>query len=562
MKNKITVTVKIMCVLLSVILAAGLSGTSALAKSNTYTESNLQKTIDGILSYQQKQAEVAGVQELLDTSLTDNAGANSSDWFIIALARYRNEYHYDSYLKALETYTLGIKNAKATDYQRIALVYSALNQNADEVKSIINHSIGQLGIISYIYGLILLDSGTYPDKDYPREDIINSIRKLQLSDGGWALNGKVSDIDVTAMALQSLAPYTNDSKVMTAVNKALALLSKRQLDTGDYKSWGTRCSESTAQVITALASLDIDILKDKRFIKKDKTLLDGLLLYKHKDGSFSHTIDGRSDYTASVQAMYSLIAVWRQWKGLSSFYDFADTGWTVSAAVSLQSDQKNTGQMGEGQSTTGLSLSEARTTERSASMNYRTIITIIVLAMTALILGISYVVKKRSRKLKIVVLTAAGIILAAVWGLKFQTVDDYYQTKQNSNSSDANTVLISIRCDTVAGKNENIPKDGIILDRTKLPVNEGDSVLDVLILAAKQKKIPLDYEGGENASLRSSYVNGIDDIFEDDFGSQSGWLYRVNNEFPGTACGDYKVGAGDLIEWVYTCDLGKDVGRQ
>jgi hypothetical protein len=47
-----------------------------------------------------------------------------------------------------------------------------------------------------------------------------------------------------------------------------------------------------------------------------------------------------------------------------------------------------------------------------------------------------------------------------------------------------------------------------------------------------------------------------------DFGSQSGWLYSVNGDYPGVSCGDYLVKAEDVIEWVYTCDLGKDVGRE
>ena len=37
-------------------------------------------------------------------------------------------------------------------------------------------------------------------------------------------------------------------------------------------------------------------------------------------------------------------------------------------------------------------------------------------------------------------------------------------------------------------------------------------------------------------------------------------MYRVNGEFPGVGCSEYRPKDGDVIEWVYSCDLGRDVG--
>ena len=124
--------------------------------------------------------------------------------------------------------------------------------------------------MSYIYGLLLLDSGAYTSTAFNRNDIIINILSLRQSDGGWALTGGASDNDITAMAIQALAPYYEDSDVKNAVDKALALLSKRQLDSGDYSSWGTRNAESTAQVIAALSALGRDCRTDSQFIKKGK----------------------------------------------------------------------------------------------------------------------------------------------------------------------------------------------------------------------------------------------------------------------------------------------------
>jgi hypothetical protein len=104
---------------------------------------------------------------------------------------------------------------------------------------------------------------------------------MQLSDRGWALSGTVSDVDVTAMAIQALAPhYKSKAKVKTAVDAALTLLSERQMSTGEFQSYGKANSQSTSQVITALSCLGINGITDTRFIKHDNTLLDGLLRYQ------------------------------------------------------------------------------------------------------------------------------------------------------------------------------------------------------------------------------------------------------------------------------------------
>ena len=58
---------------------------------------------------------------------------------------------------------------------------------------------------------------------------------------------------------------------------------------------------------------------------------------------------------------------------------------------------------------------------------------------------------------------------------------------------------------------------------------------------------------------RGTYVAGISHLYEFDFGNLSGWMYRVNGFFPDVACGEYQLSDGDRIEWLYTCDLGRDL---
>ena len=76
--------------------------------------------------------------------------------------------------------------------------------------------------------------------------------------------------------------------MQAAVSKALACLSKMKHSRGGFLSWGEENSESCAQAILALTTLDIS-LDDSRFVKNGNTLLDNLLTYLLPDGSFAHT---------------------------------------------------------------------------------------------------------------------------------------------------------------------------------------------------------------------------------------------------------------------------------
>lgn len=98
---------------------------------------------------------------------------------------------------------------------------------------------------------------------------------------------------------------------------------------------------------------------------------------------------------------------------------------------------------------------------------------------------------------------------------------------------------------------------GTILSPAAVELKSGDSVLDVLKRATRSRKMQMEYQG----SGAAVYVEGIDNLYEFDKGAKSGWLFRVNGEFPGKSAGAYKLKAGDVVEWLYTLDMGKDVGK-
>ena len=129
------------------------------------------------------------------------------------------------------------------------------------------------------------------------------------------------------------------------------------------------------------------------------------------------------------------------------------------------------------------------------------------------------------------------------------------------------TVTLEIRCDTLSSdmsKLENpaieeyIPKDGTILAKTTYNGTTENTVFDVLNTLCRNNDIQLEFS--YTPIYESYYIEGINYLYEFDGGNLSGWMYKVNGWFPNYGCSSYYLSDGDVIEWIYTCDLGKDVG--
>lgn len=130
----------------------------------------------------------------------------------------------------------------------------------------------------------------------------------------------------------------------------------------------------------------------------------------------------------------------------------------------------------------------------------------------------------------------------------------------------AQTCTLSVECgsilnhldDLTAGKESLVPADGVILPATSVSFSDGDTVFDVLKKTMRQEGILFEFE---TTPLYSGvYIEGIANLYEFDCGPLSGWMYAVNGVFPNYGCGSCKVKDGDKIRWIYTCDLGRDIG--
>ncbi len=128
------------------------------------------------------------------------------------------------------------------------------------------------------------------------------------------------------------------------------------------------------------------------------------------------------------------------------------------------------------------------------------------------------------------------------------------------------TCTISIRCDTLLANMDSlapekralVPADGVLLAERTVTFHEGESAFNVLRRETKQNKIHLEFVN--TPVFNSAYIEGIGNLYEFDCGELSGWMYKVNGWFPSYGCSRYALKDGDVVEWIYTCDLGRDIG--
>lgn len=93
------------------------------------------------------------------------------------------------------------------------------------------------------------------------------------------------------------------------------------------------------------------------------------------------------------------------------------------------------------------------------------------------------------------------------------------------------------------------PKDrGTIVAATKVSFNEGDTIYDIILATAKKHGIVIDSRG----SGATAYIEGIDNIYEFDYGPKSGWVFEQNGISLTKSIGVTKIKDGDRIECIYT----------
>lgn len=267
-----------------------------------------------------------------------------SEWLILGLARSGREVP-QAYLKAVEDYVSenadenGRLSDRATDNARLILALTAAGEDVTDIagKNLLlglsdMARIQAQKLSGAVYALLAFDSLDYEIPEAPggaesctREALLAYILQEQLKDGGWAYSGETSEPDMTAMALQALAPYyEEDEDVKKAVDRGVARLSAMQTATGGYAVGGVETSESAAQVIVALTALGIDPHTDSRFVKNGVSVLSSLCSFYVDGGGFRHVSGAARDDLATAQGYYALAAYYRFLEEETSLYDMTD----------------------------------------------------------------------------------------------------------------------------------------------------------------------------------------------------------------------------------------------
>ena len=331
------------------VIAKARAAYDALSAADKKRVTNYQTLLDAEAAYAKLVAELGkkadtiykNTGDYLAKRGTPSVGSIGGEWMALGLARSGRtvpEGYYDAVVKYVKDNIDSngrLDKNKATENARIILALTAIGK---DVTNVGGHDLlaglnemsylSKQGINGAIFTLIALDSHNYtPAGDVTRDKLVQVILDAQISsDGGWSLDGKNADVDMTAMAIQALAAYyKSNSSAKKAVDKGLSWLSSVQQNDGGFTSWGAANSESCAQVIVALTALGIDPAKDSRFIKNGVSVLDALCSFAVNGGGFKHlATETSANGMATEQGFYALVAYYRLLNGQTSLYDMTD----------------------------------------------------------------------------------------------------------------------------------------------------------------------------------------------------------------------------------------------
>ena len=486
----------------------------------------------------------------------DGLQLGDADWTAFCRARLYGAENSAAFVESAKRSAEELVNAEGfvtpTELQRAAVVLSAYGECPHELINAAayeNPNLDKQGVNAWIWALIAANcSGLEAESGalYSRTELAESLLAKQLPDGGFALRGDSADVDVTAAAICALAPLSEDGGVKIALDKSVSALTELQQENGGFLSLGNEVSESTAQAVTAFTAAGID---DERL----ERALSALMSFRREDG-FAHTVGGKPNKMANSQALQALTAA-----------ELAERGERLFDKPAIQDDLPNESisENSSGESTSNENCPElpdnTSVPDNGESGGFTgfhiKLITSAVLGVIGIVVLISGIAKRG--KTGIVIGAAALVLAGGVWLLDIRTPGEYSPEVPENGI----TVRVGAECTSVLShlgsidadinQYSEIPEDGIILPLGEVVLPEGATAFDALDVAARAENIPVDRVG----STYGVYVRGIGNVYEFGFGGESGWTYRVNGESPQISAGVYELSDGDVVEFVYICEL-------
>ena len=276
-------------------------------------------------------------------------GSQNGEWAVLALAR---SGRVDAQSTFALTYLSNLDAALAagneitaeTDYQRVTLALTALGLDASAYKSqnlTASYSAydGDMLFNAKIFGLLALNSKPYTSS--ATSEYIDGILAEVLPNGGWNLYGTGdADVDITAMAIQALAPYYDtNQEVKDTVDEAIAVLQGLQDNaTGGFNGYdGALSTSSTAQVVTALTALGMNPTSEDWTVTGGKTPMAALVTFYNEDYGYFGDTTTVLNQMATEQAAYALVAYDRFLHGENTLYNMSDVFAPKSSDAGVES---------------------------------------------------------------------------------------------------------------------------------------------------------------------------------------------------------------------------------
>ena len=547
-------------------------------------------------------------------------GSTYGEWAVLAEARgnVSASVWYDKYLSNMAT-TVASKNGKLdntstqtkhTEYSRVILALTSLGEDATKFtgsngtvynlveplfeKNGSTYRVSEQGNNGTAFALIALDSGNYYDNatgTTARNAWIKSLCDAQINNGAWGIDADFpgSNVDMTAMVVQALAPYcSTNANVKDAVDKAVKWLSAEYQKTGDYGS-----SESAAQVIVALSALNIDAKIDSRFQHNGISVLSNFLSYADPNSKgFLHDKQPNStvNQMASEQAAYTLVAYDRYVNGSKRLYDMSDVTKRENADAQAVIDMIN--QIGYVDESSYNAIAEARNAYNKLSAadkakveNYNT--------LTAAETSYKAILKQKQidqykalkahyddllndktkkygtaakKKLASILQQAQTDMNAAescerVTAIYEKAITDLDAVKPGDIEVTFRLIgALEATQDVDLTKDSYLPEYVTWVPTKTYALQENATVYDLFTEAMSDAG--LRYIGAESNYVSTIYAPsclGGYALSEFTNGKKSGWMYTVNGSHPNQGLKNWTLKDGDVVVWHYVNDYSHEV---
>ena len=559
----------------------------------------------------------------------DNAGENpgyifdgnaGGEWAVLAEARGGVEARgwYATYLQNMAQTVAANKGkfdttpgqSKHTEYSRVVLALTAAGANAskfkaadgstyDLVKPLLDactsgryaYQASVQGSNGTAFALIALDSGSYHQNAAgraARTALVDLLLKKQMSCGAWGINYETeersADIDITAMVVQSLAPYASRPGVQTAINNAMDWLSAK------FKAGSFRSSETSAQVVVALSTLGRDAATDPAFVKANGvSVLDDLLHYADRTtGGFLHDV-GSVNGMSSEQAAYALVSYDRYRKGKTSLYDMSDViaaepgtaesveklieaivanGVTESSYDALTEARLAYNDLSNEEKAKVSNLSDLENAEARYDALLKAKQTEAIQALTKHYesLDLKKYSKSAQQKLKDILQQAQSSIRSAksceqVTLLQNKAITDMNAVKPGEIKVTFRLIgALQATQDVNLTSSTYLPEYVTWVPTTTYTLQENATVYELFTKAMDDAG--LRYVGAENNYVSTIYAPsclGGYALSEFTNGTRSGWMYTVNGSHPNQGLKYWTLKDGDVVVWHYINDYSHEV---